>query len=99
MAMLFNPFKMPKPRPFNYMPLYYDERKEQLEKLKEAAAADKSKPRVNLQKGFLHDQRARNKSQLEKGSVIRWGVIIAAAIAGFMILLPRIDKFVMLLAK
>ncbi|MDR2848173.1 MAG: hypothetical protein LBV39_03610 [Bacteroidales bacterium] len=95
MAMLFNPFKMPKPRPFNYTPLYYDERKERLDKMKAAA---ENKPRVSLHKGFLHEQRAQ-KSQLEKGSLIRWAVIIMIAISAFIILAPRIDKFVMLLAK
>ncbi|MDR3094874.1 MAG: hypothetical protein LBU62_09595 [Bacteroidales bacterium] len=97
MGMLFNPFKMPKPRPFNYTPLYYDERKERLEKLK--AAANKSTPRVNLHKGFLHEQRARHSNQMEKGSVIRWGIIIMMAVVALIILWPRIDKFVMLLVK
>jgi hypothetical protein len=100
MAMIFNPFRMQKPKQFNYMPLYYDERKEKLKKMQEEANAKKDGvPRVNLRRGFLTEERSRRRTQLVKGSLIRWTVILVTMILFFWILFPRIDKFVILLTQ
>jgi hypothetical protein len=91
---------MPKPKRFNYMPLYYDERKEKLKKMQEAAEAKKdSLPRVNLRRGFLTGEHARRRHQPAKGSLIRWIVILFLMIIFFRYLFLKIDEFVLLLTQ
>ena len=85
MALFFN-FNTPKPRQFQYRPLYYDERKERLEKMKAQAeaelAAGKNGGRyAGLQRGFLAEKRAKSKghnTSLEKGSTLRFFIILIA---------------------
>jgi hypothetical protein len=91
---------MPKPKQFNYTPLYYDERKERLKKMQDDAEAkkDNKRPRINLRRGFLYES-SRRRNQLVKGSLIRWIVFLSLAIFFVWILFPRIDKFVMFLTK
>ena len=85
---------MPKPKQFHYEPRFYDERKERLEKMKERAEAEfaakkDGAPYSRLERGFLSEMRAKSKLQRkspEKGSAIRY-LIILAAILGFLYLL------------
>ena len=91
MALLFN-FNMPKPKRFNYRPLYYDERKERLEKMKaEAEAMGKEARYMGLQKGFLSDQRERTKmrrASLERGSVMRFMMILIILLVILYVIMP-----------
>ena len=78
MGMFFN-FNMPKPKQFNYRPLYYDERKERLEKMKAQAEAELTAEKnrgvgAGLEKGFLTEKRANSKlrhAPIEKASLLR----------------------------
>jgi hypothetical protein len=90
MAIFFN-FNTPKPRQFHYRPLYYDERKERLEKMKAQAEAELAAERnqagyAGLQKGFLGERCANSKMHkvpLEKKSALRF-LIILIALLGFL---------------
>lgn len=95
---LFN-FNTPKPRQFHYRPMYYDERKERLEKMKARAEAEVSAEKsgthyIGLQRGFLSERRENSKlkrSVLNKASIMRilWFLIILMIILGvFYILTP-----------
>ena len=86
MIRLFN-FNMPRAKQFNYRPMYYDERRERLEKMKARAAAelanDKNAVRhVGLEKGFLTENRTNSKFrrlELQEASIwrfVRLGVIL-----------------------
>ena len=87
-------FRMPKPKQFHYRPRFYDERKERLEKMKARAEAElvaekREAGYTGLEKGFLTERRANSKMKsksLEKQSVLRY-IIILAAILGFLYLL------------
>ena len=80
MIRFFN-FNMPKAKQFNYRPMYYDERKERLEKLQARAAVEASKQGssvtagyTSLDRGFLTERRAATKyrhSGLQAASVWR----------------------------
>ncbi len=77
MAIFFK-FHTPKPKQFHYRPLYYDERKERLEKMKAQAEAEakagKSGRYIGLQKGFLSEHKAQSKGGkviLQQSSLIR----------------------------
>ena len=65
---LFTNFKTSKPKQFSYRPLYYDERKERLEKMKARAAADGR--HFGLEKGFLSEKKAR-RTNLQDASMWR----------------------------
>ena len=79
MIRFFN-FNMPKPKQFHYRPMYYDERKERLEKMKaraaaEAAAKNASAGYTGLERGFLTERRAESKfrhSELQSASTWRF---------------------------
>ena len=88
MIRLFN-FNMPTAKKFNYRPMYYDERKERLEKMKARAianiAAEKDSTRyIGLESGFLENKRAESKlrhPELQKASmwrIVRLLVILIA---------------------
>ena len=93
---------MPKPKQFNYSPLYYDERKERLEKIKARAEATTpslvgrageglAEQKNGLEKGFITESRANSKKyslSFEKTSVVR--LLIALALIGlFYLLMPE----------
>jgi hypothetical protein len=101
MALFFN-FNMPKPRQFHYRPLYYDERKERLEKMKAQAEAELAAERerasnevayAGLQKGFLAERRANSKFHkvsLEKKSSLRFLIILIALLGLLYLIMPEI---------
>ncbi len=95
MALFFN-FNMPKPRQFHYRPLYYDERKERLEKMKaeaEAAVKKGNTQYTGLQRGFLSERRANSKmhkTSLEKKSALRFLIILLALLALLYLIMPEI---------
>ncbi len=95
MAIFFN-FNMPKPRQFHYRPLYYNERKERLEKMKAQAEAEVAAERAGstgLQKGFLSERRANSKMHrvlLEKKSALRFLIILIALLALLYLVMPEI---------
>ena len=90
--------RMPKPRPFEYRPLYYDERKERLEKIKARAeaelAAEKDKSHhTGLQKGFLSEQRANSKFKrpsLKQSSALRLLIILIAILSILYFIAPEV---------
>jgi hypothetical protein len=94
---------MPKPRPFNYHPRYYNERKERLEEMKAKAraelAAEKKAAEAGyvggLQKGFLAENRANSKlyrRKLEKQSTMRFLIILLALCLLFYLWQPDIVR-------
>ena len=91
---------MPKPRQFQYRPLYYDERKERLEKIKARAEAEFAAKKegvryTGLEKGFLTEQRANSKFKhhaLEPKSTLRFLVILVLVIGMLYLLMP--DLFI-----
>ena len=98
MGLFFN-FNMPKPKQFNYRPLYYDERKERLEKMKAQAEAELTLKKdgeirhSGLQKGFLYERRANSKmrhTSLEKGSTIRFFIILFILLGALYFFMPEL---------
>jgi hypothetical protein len=97
MAFLFN-FNTTKPKRFNYRPLYYDERKERLEKMKARAEADLAaeKDKVSqsgLERGFLSERRTNSKyrsTSLEKQSTLRFFIILAALLGLLYWIMPEL---------
>ena len=73
---LFN-FNTAKPKQFRYRPLYYDERKERLDKMKARAEAEnEGKSYTSLEKGFLAESRANSKlRRAELQSASMWRVL------------------------
>ena len=71
---------MPKPKQFNYRPMYYDERKERLDKMKARAAEEAAEKNnragyTGLERGFLAERRAESKyrrSELQAASTWRF---------------------------
>lgn len=97
MALLSNLFNTSKPRQFHYQPLYYDERKERLEKMKaEAAAAAGKNAEVGyagLRRGFLTDRREKSKLKrvaLEKASTFRFLMILIILLMILYFIMPEI---------
>jgi len=93
--------RMPKPRPFDYRPRYYDERKERLEKIKARAeaelAAEKDKGSyIGLQKGFLTEGRSNSKMRrtdnlrASSGRLMRYLIILIAILGLFYIIAPDV---------
>ena len=91
---LFN-FNMPKPKQFNYRPLYYDERKERLEKMKARAKIENERGYTNLEKGFLTESRAKSKMpriEIPKAStwrLVRFLIILIVLIGMSYMLVPE----------
>jgi len=96
-------FNVPKPRPFNYHPRYYNERKERLEEMKAKAraelAAEKKAAELGyvsgLQKGFLSESRANSKlhrRKLERQSTLRFLIILIALFGLFYLWQPDIVR-------
>lgn len=93
-------FNTPKPRQFRYRPMYYDERKERLEKMKAQAEAEAEKNTISgettyagLQKGFLAERRANSKfhkTSLEKKSAFRFLIILIALLGLLYWIMPEI---------
>jgi hypothetical protein len=97
MALLFDMFHTPKPRQFHYRPMYYDERKEHLEKMKaEAEAAGENKDRhVGLKKGFLTERRENSRLKripFEKVSVIRFLMILVILMVILYFIMPEMFR-------
>lgn len=96
---IFNLFNTAKPKQFNYRPLYYDERKERLEKMKAAAEAEASgKAYHGLQRGFLKDQREQSKlrkARMEKGSILRWFIILLVILVAFYFIFPELFALIL----
>lgn len=88
MALFFN-FSANKPRQYNYIPQYYDERKERLEQQKAKAAAsiaNGEEPTTSLQKGFLTNRQEQSRwkrSSLQPYSILRF-IIITAILVGLI---------------
>jgi hypothetical protein len=98
MGLLFN-FNTPKPRAFNYRPLYYDERKERLKKIKARAEAgvvaeEKAAEYTGaLQKGFLAESRTKSKMRRvihEKASALRFFIILVALLGILYFIAPDV---------
>ena len=97
MSLFFN-FNMPKPRQFHYRPLYYNERKERLEKMKAQAeaelAVEKNGTRhTGLQRGFLAERRTNSKlrhTALEKGSTLRFVIILIVILGALYFFMPEL---------
>ncbi|MDR2036639.1 MAG: hypothetical protein LBQ60_01805 [Bacteroidales bacterium] len=84
-------FSTSKPRQFNYRPMYYDERKERLEKMK--AEAENDKTYVGLQRGFLTERREQSKlrrASLDKISTMRFLMILVILIAILYFIMPEL---------
>ncbi len=88
MALFFNLFNTPKPKQFNYRPVFYDERKERLEKMKAEAEAAGKRPYTGLNKGFLSAQRKR-KPSLEKSSALRFFIILIVLLIILYFIMPE----------
>ena len=92
MGLLFN-FKTSKPRQFKYRPLYYDERRERLEKMQ--ARAENEGVCNALEKGFLSEGRAKSKlprAELSKASnwrVMRFLIILIVLLGISYIIVPE----------
>jgi hypothetical protein len=100
MALFFN-LKRSKPKPFPYQPMYYDERKERLEKMRLRAEAEKRGVPVDtaLEKGFLREQRENSRllhrNTLRAASlwrVVRLLVILAAILVLMYFISPEMFK-------
>ena len=102
MIRFFN-FNMPKPKQFNYRPLYYDERKERLENMKARAAAEYAAKNIvasgyagSLEKGFLTERRAESKfrhTELQSASTwrfVRLAVILVVLLSITYYLAPEL---------
>lgn len=97
MAIFFK-FNTPRPRQFHYRPLYYDERRERLEKMKARAEAELAAERnragyPGLQKGFLAERRVHSKMHkipLEKKSALRFLIILIALLGLLYWFMPEI---------
>jgi hypothetical protein len=94
-------FNTPKPKRFEYRPLYYNERKERLEKMKAAAEAEISgkSSYETLQKGFLSKKLQKPKTLLEKGFSFLRIVTIILLVVLFYVLAQEIYLLFHLLAK
>ena len=97
--MAFFNFNTPKPKRFNYRPLYYDERKERLEKMKAQAEAELAAEKTatnatgSLQRGFLSRNRAKSKwhrGKTEQKSALRFFIILAALLGILYFIAPDI---------
>lgn len=80
-------FKLPKHKKFEYSPLYYDERKEQLEKIKQKydyneseGGKESSEYRPNI-KGQMRSHFNKNSGKSQKASNIRLIIIILGLLA------------------
>jgi len=97
MGLFFN-FQTPKPKQFNYRPLYYDERKERLEKMKACAEAELAVEKektgsTGLQRGFLTGNRAKSKlrhATPEKSSALRFFIILLVLLGILYFTMPEI---------
>ena len=88
---------MAKPKQFQYRPLYYDERKERLAKMKACAEAEiaaekkRASSMTGLEKGFLYESRVNSKlrhATLEKSSTLRFLIILIAILGIFYFTMP-----------
>ena len=93
MALFFN-FSTPKPRKFQYRPMYYDERKERLEKMKAEVAAKRGEARYSgLNRGFLSERRNNSKMKhtvLEKMSSLRFIIILLILLGILYFFMPEL---------
>lgn len=69
-------FKLPKHKEFNYSPLYYDERKEELEKKKKEASNISFSEKPITIKGFFKDRAKSNRKSAVNKSNIRLIILI-----------------------
>lgn len=70
-------FKLPKYKDFNYSPLYYDERKEELEKKKKEASGISFSEKPIMMKGIFRDRvKSNRKNALNKSNVRLITIII-----------------------
>jgi len=91
-------FKMPKPRQFNYRPMFYDERKERLDQMKAKAEAELATKKeggryIGLQRGFLTESRANSKmklSPLKQKSTLRFIIILIAILGTLYLIAPDV---------
>ena len=95
MALFFN-FSTPKPRKFQYRPMYYDERKERLEKMRAEAEAAAKRGEVRysgLNRGFLFERRNNSKMKhtvLEKMSSLRFIIILLILLGILYFFMPEL---------
>ena len=94
-------FSTPKPKQFQYRPMFYDERKERLEKMKARAEAELSAGKAEttytsgLQRGFLSERgfqsKFRRKSSPEKtSSALRFFAILLILVSILYFAMPDI---------
>ena len=92
MGLLFN-FNTSKPKQFQYRPMYYNERKERLEKMQ--ARSENENQYNSLEKGFLTEGRAKSKlprTELSKASnwrILRFLIILIALLGITYIIVPE----------
>lgn len=95
--MNFSFFKRPKPRPFNYKPIYYDPEKEEAENRKKAREGLKDNdPRENMRAEIRRRWRVNRKSKDKKQQLFRFlFYIFIAFFAIYLIFFTDfVDKFV-----
>lgn len=90
-------FKRPKPRPFNYRPIYYDPEKEESEKRKkELQGLQDNDPRANMRADIRRRWRTDRKSKDKKLQLFRFiFYILLSFFAIYLIFFTDfVDKFV-----
>ncbi|MEZ4987369.1 MAG: hypothetical protein R2795_20380 [Saprospiraceae bacterium] len=96
-------FRVPSHQQFNYKPMYYDPRKEELqerlEAIKELQQEDMEGMKARIASGMRSshaaDERYRSQ-QVMRSNLILVGVIIMLIVLGYLLLnvyLPELDKF------
>ncbi len=87
-------FKTGKPKTFNYQPLYYDERKEELENIKKQIQGDSEDDVVERIRSNIHRSwRESYERRRGKGAVSGSRLIIYLIILGLLIYLIFFAKF------
>jgi hypothetical protein len=90
-------FKRPKPRPFNYKPIYYNPEKEEAEERKKALDALQDRdPREHMRAEIRRKWKVERKAADKKSDILR--IFFYMFLAGFSIYLifftDFVDKFV-----
>jgi len=86
-------FKRPKPRPFNYKPIYYDPEKEEAEERKKSLNALQDKdPREHMRAEIRRKWKVERKSTDKKNEIFR--IFFYILLAGFAIYLIFFTDFV-----
>jgi hypothetical protein len=95
-------FKRPKPRPFNYRPIYYDPEKEEAENRKKALEGSNGKdPRERMRAEIRRKWKVERKSAERKHDLFRVFFYIAVALFAIYLIFftDFVDKFVSLFVR